>query len=374
MYIGKRVKLDKIHYQIRKLDSYDKKYNFVVAPRCLGKSVSLWRKAYKMFRKTGMAVLVLRRYEADITETYLGEAEDSINKFMPEKKRVQFEYTKGTKDGFLDIYIKDKRFARIIALNTKESRLKSSSCLTGMMIFDEFICNNLTESYLKDEYNKLKSVYTTYSRAYVEYMETTFHKCVPYEKIYFCGNPYSIFNPYWAGLIDVDFADIKAGCFLVGRNYVIDCPPISEELKDFLIKHGIYDPLEDDEYTKYAFGGQAVNDDHIRVENRQPEGYTLKYVFRIQRRYIGMFKDTRDRETIGYDAGRFWCREMKQTELGNRKVLATDFDNLVSGTRLLNTDQRALLYILSQAISKRDISFQTIAVGYLTEEIYKCIK
>ena len=68
MYTGKRVKKDKIHYSIRKLDSYNKKYNFIVSPRILGKSTVMWNKIYKKWKKYGLPALVVRRYEADITD------------------------------------------------------------------------------------------------------------------------------------------------------------------------------------------------------------------------------------------------------------------------------------------------------------------
>ena len=97
MYTGKRVKKDKIHYSIRKLDSYNKKYNFVVSPRILGKSTVMWNKIYKKWKKYGLPALVVRRYEADITDTYIDAAEDAINTFLPEYKRIQFKYTKSTK-------------------------------------------------------------------------------------------------------------------------------------------------------------------------------------------------------------------------------------------------------------------------------------
>ena len=94
MYTGKRVKKDKIHYSIRKLDSYNKKYNFIVSPRILGKSTVMWNKIYKKWKKYGLPALVVRRYEADITDTYIDAAEDAINTFLPEYKRIQFKYTK----------------------------------------------------------------------------------------------------------------------------------------------------------------------------------------------------------------------------------------------------------------------------------------
>ena len=376
MYTGKRVKKDKIHYSIRKLDSYDKKYNFVVTPRILGKSTVMWNKIYKKWKKYGLPALVVRRYEADITDTYIDAAEDAINTFLPEYKRIQFKYTKSAKTGFSEVYVGDKLFVRIIALNTKESRLKSAETATSLLFFDEFICNNTSENYVKDECNKLNSLYTTYSRAYIKYMKANYDSNKNYcWQCYFCGNCYSIYNPYFANLIKVDFSLIKPGAFIVGRNYVIDCPRLSKELLKWAIDNGIYDTEDDSEYIKYAFGGEYINDNHIRVEEKQPDGYQLKYIFRIQRKYIGMFKDSRSRESIGYDVGKYWCKELKQGQFSvSRKVLATDFDNLVAGSKLLNTDQRALLYILSQAISKRDISYQSVAVGYLVEEIYKLIK
>lgn len=71
---------------------------------------------------------------------------------------------------------------------------------------------------------------------------------------------------------------------------------------------------------------------------------------------------------------RFWCRFTKPAEFsGSRRVYAVDFTNLVAGSRLLTTDQKALCWRLKQCVAKRDISYQSVAVGYLVEELYRAI-
>lgn len=347
----KRIKLDKIHYQIRKLDSYNKKFNFIISPRCLGKSTVLWRKAYKKFKQTDLPVLVIRRYIADITDTYIHAAENTINKFLEEEKRIQFKYIKGSIDGHVDIFINDKHFARIIALNTKESRLKSSECPTTFMMFDEFICNNLSESYLKDECNKFNSLYTTYSRAHAEIFDDA------YEKVYFAGNPYSVMNPYMSSLIKVDLYDIKPGCFLVGSNYIIDCPSLSDELVQWCIDHGLWDPDVDDEYNRYAFGGEAINDRNIRIVKTQPNGYYLKYAFAINRKLLGVYKNGTD----------YWCALIKET---SKTIISVDFDNLMTDAKMISTDMRINMSVLKRDIQRNLFTYQSVEAGYLLQSIY----
>jgi len=375
MYDGKRVKKDKIHYSIRKMDSYNKKYNFCVSPRILGKSTVMWNKIYRLWKKYHLPALIIRRYEADITDEYIEAAEDSINYFLPEHKRVEFKFNKGSKGGSSQVYIGDKLFMRILALNSKESRLKSAACATSLLFFDEFICNNLNESYVKDECNKLQSIYGTYSRKYIEYMKTNYGEKNNYVwKLYFMGNPYSLFNPYWSNLIKLDLEDIYPGCFIVGSNYIIDCPPLSKELLQWAIDNQIYDAETlDSEYNRYSIFGQAINDENIVVYNKQPSGYTLKYIFRIMRRYIGVFVNGNDERWD--QIGKYWCKELNKEEVSaKRKIYAVDFDNLVANSSLITSETTLLFYKLSKAMTKRQVSYKSISIGYIMQELYKTIK
>ena len=359
------MKKDKIHYSFRKADSYNKQLVFSISPRCLGKSTALYNKIYKHFYEDHKPSILIRRQIVDITQAYIDSIQDVINKFLPKKKQIKFSYKLGSiKEGIIDIYIEDRLFIKIAALSNPKSRIKSLYIKDLYCIaFDEFIVDNAAgEKYLKDEANKMRELWTTFRR----------EGSAKQVRLYFCGNPYSIFNPYWNKNffgIDVRLADIKPGSFIVGRNYVIDCAMPRPELIDWLINKGMYDPELDDEYQRYAFGGVNINDEHFEIHEKQPDGFKLKYIFRISRTYIGIFINDKNIED---NIGKYWCTELKEVS-NNRKVLAVDFDNLIYGSQLLTYPQRLVLSSLKTAISSRRISYNSISTGYYIEQIYKLL-
>lgn len=144
-------------------------------------------------------ILVLRRQIADVTETYVNDIENIINKFSYVPVKLFFkkgDLTSGIIDVYVAEYIKqgddyvyfNKRlFFRVLGMSNPMSRIKSLM-LPGIkyLFFDEFICNvRLGEKYLTDEAFKFKEIYNTFQR-----------ECPSGLICYFFGNPYSVYNPY----------------------------------------------------------------------------------------------------------------------------------------------------------------------------------
>lgn len=208
--------------------------------------------------------------------------QDAINDFLPEKDRIKFDFKKGNiKDGVVDVTVNGRPFCRFLAMSCPKSRIKSLRYDDpAYMIMDEFIVDNRHgEKYLLDEANRFKEIYNTFLRFATRHG----HKL----KCYFCGNPYSVYNPYYVWL-GVDLSKIKPGAFFVGQNYAIECYQLTDELRAFILAHN---PLYqfDDSYTRYAFGGQAVNDAQFKIVPKQPDGYRLRYIFRLQDRYLHIY-------------------------------------------------------------------------------------
>jgi len=271
------MKKDRLHFNFRRVDSYDKCFNFVISEREAGKSVAVLTKAYKAFIKKHRTTIIIRRLIADITETYINDVGKVINKFLPEEKQITLDFKKGNiKEGVVDVFVEDKHFLRLIALSNPMSRIKSTMIKNpAMIIFDEFICNNRAgEKYIDQEAFKFKEIYNTYQRECHGYIL----------KCYFVGNPYSLYNPYFSDL-DVDTLQLKPGAFIVGKNYIISCYQIKPELKAAILKRN---PLYqfDEAYKRYAFDGLAVNDSQFILDPRRPEKFNLRYIFRINNRYL----------------------------------------------------------------------------------------
>lgn len=356
------MKKDKIHYNFCKVDSHNKPFNFVISPREPGKSTCAWNKVYKRFDRTKQPSIAIRRLITDITDIYIGDIEKSINKFLPLKKQIKLNFKKGSiKDGVVDVFINDFLFLRVIALSNPMSRIKSTVIRNpAFIIFDEFICNlRMGEKYLKNEAFRFKEIYNTYQRECDGYIL----------KCYFLGNPYSLYNPYFADL-NINTLLLKPGAFLVGDIYCIDVYKLRQELIEKLKKNPLY--KIDDSYTRYAFDGSAVNDSNILLEPKKPDQYKLKYIFKLNQKYILVYKDNRTREYIGSDPGKYWIQCTTTCE-SSKKIYAIDFDNMEQGSILIDVETRIVFQRLKIAIGRRDCTFETIEASYLTETIFDII-
>lgn len=358
---------DKLHYNARKIDSYNKPYNFVISEREAGKSANLvGTKVYKMWRHHNRPAIILRRQIADITTTYIDDLQDAINDFLPESQKIKFEYKKGSiKEGVVDVKVKGRDFCRFIALSNPKGRIKSLKYNAWAIFFDEFIVDvRGGEKYLTDEANKFKEIFNTFNRFCVR----EYHKPL---KCYFAGNPYSVYNPYFSWL-KVDLSKVHPGAFIVGSNYVIECYQIKKELREFILANNPLYGDFDDAYRRYAFGGEAVNDANMPVNTVQPDGYKLKWVFRIEHKYLGVYYKATSRDRPGYDYGKFWITVIDYVG-DNRQIFAVDFDNLINNSKLITNDMRIITWRLKDAIGNRDVSFGSVEAGYLTEAIYTII-
>lgn len=356
------IKHDNIHLNGRRLDSYNKPFNFFITERETGKSTWAYTKMYKTYLHKHRPSILLRRRINDITEIWVHDVGETINQFL--KEPIELEFKKGDiKSGVLDVKIKGRKdvFFRVIALSNPKSRIKSLVLDNpAYLIFDEFILDTSSgEKWLQGEAEKFQDLYKTFSRHALKYKNSL--------KCYFLGNPYTVYSPYMTWL-NVNLSDIKPGCFIVGNNYVIDCQHLSKELREFLVKN---DPLYqfDNSFTKYLFG-QAINDTKFPIIEKKPQGYKLKYIYRINHRYVAVWHKDVERVKAGYDCGKYWIGILDDKYKGSKDVFACDFDNLVEGTRIVTADMHAMTWRLRDAIGQRDVTYQSIECGYLIEAIF----
>lgn len=366
-YELKEWKCDDMHFDFKTIDGYQKSFNFVVCSREAGKSVALWKKIYNNFRRTGHPAVIFRRKIVDITCAYIDDIATLINKFT--HNNIEFNYAKGDiKQGQIDVRLNDKIFFRVIALSAPMSRLKSMVLRNvDIMGFDEFICNmRAGEKYETEESFKFEEVFTTYNRESEKGI-----------KCYFCGNPYSMFNPYFSWL-GISAVKLGPGKRVSGPTYIVDCYKVKPELASYLKMHN---PLytADADYAAYAFDGNAIQDTYIRILKTQPIGFKLTTLFKIQNKIIGVFRRTTienyDKiESIDCNPLRYWVRKMKPEELSvKRDILTFDFGQMADHTILINIDEKRNLNGLKQAIQYREIAYADIEVSYFMEEIYACI-
>lgn len=352
------IKRDNLHYSFREIDGYNKPFNFIISARELGKTTSAWMdKVYLPWKKNNKPWIYLTRQIVDINEALIESIADvNMNKFTDDD--INLQYSKAEfRHGIVDVKINGKLFIRIIALSITLRRIKLCTLRNcGGVLMDEYIINPRNdERYLKDEAYKLKEAYTTWRRESDGIL-----------KFYILGNPYSLYNPLFVDW-GVNTNKLKIGEFYVGENFVIHYAKLSDELREHLLK---VNPLYkfDEDYMAYALEGQAVNDSNIKVIEKLPLNYRLFYIFHINNKYVGLYKNQYSID--GED--RYWASEVD--EISRRRVIyCFDFEQLVERSIILSNDERSILNHFKIAMRKRAVSFSSIEIYYLVEEVYNSI-
>ena len=353
------VERDNLHYTFRRIDGYDQAFNFVISGREAGKSTNFFiEKAYPIWKKHKAPVLFLVRNIVEITEGLLTTMQDVvINKFFDDN--VKFQYSKASmRDGVVDIKINGELFMRVEALSITLRKIKQTILHNvSFIVFDEFIINpRMQEKYLPDEAFKFKELYTTNKR-------DRFDQTKPL-KVYWLGNPYSLYNPYFVWL-GISPAKLQFGKIYNNENCVVDYYKISLGLREKILKENPAYEFDED-YISYALEGKPVLDKNIKL-GKLPQNYHLRFVFQQENKYIGVFQNNywEDHADI------YFCCFLSQKEISNRRVAyCFNFKDLISRSILLSNEDRNKFNKFKIAMRKRLVAFQSIDCYYLIEEIY----
>lgn len=348
------IQFDDIHWNSRRIDSYNKDFNFIFGPREPGKTTFMWvKKIYSNWKKDKKPWIYFVRNVVEISEALITSIFDvNMNKFTDDN--VEPQYTKGTfKEGVVDIKIEGEIFFRIVALSIPLRRIKLAILRNAVGAYmDEYIINPRNgEKYLPDEWYKIKEAYTTWRR-----------ECEGRFKVYFTANPYSLYNPVFVGL-NVDLSKLKKGEILVGDYWAIEWVVLSPELRRSLLeKNPLY--KFDEDYSDYALEGSAINDKNIKLAT-MPEGYSLQFVLRYQDTEIGIFKNNylTDMED------KFYCKELDNYS-SKRTVYCFSFDEIVGNSALISYEDRQRFSRLKKALQRNKVAFSSIPIYYLVVEIY----
>ena len=351
------IKFDNIHWNSRRIDSYDKDINFIFGPREPGKTTYMWvKRIYEGWKKDKRPWIYMVRKSVEINEALIDSIFDTnINKFTDDC--VEVEYNKGSfKEGIVDVKINKEIFFRIVSLNIDLRRIKLAILRNAKSSYmDEYIINPRNgEKYLKDEWYKIKEAYTTWRR-----------ECEGKFKMYFTGNPYSLYNPIFVGL-GIDLKKLRKGEILVGPYYAIEWVVISSELKEWLLKVNPFYQFDED-YSEYALEGTAINDKNIKLSN-MPKDFALNMVIRYQGEEIGIYRNKY------YDefSDSFYISKIKGFSK-ERRVFCFDFEDIVGNTCLISYEDRMRFASLKKALQRNKVAFESIPIYYLIVEIYTYI-
>ena len=371
---------DNLHYSFRPIDGYNKAFNIVISPREPGKTTSMWMdKIYLPWKKNHKPWIYLVRQAVEIDDALIESIfSTNMNKFTDDNLQPIYKASSFS-DGIVDIFLEVKHlekkevkqddgslkmedvevsekhlFFRIVSLNIKMYRIKKAILRNIAGVFmDEFIINpEFAEKYLPKEFERLQEAYSTWRREADGVL-----------KMYFCGNPYSLFNPLFVGL-KVDIAKLKRDSFYVGDTFVIHWAILTEALRQKILEENPFYKF-DEEYANYAVEGCAVNDKNIRV-GKQPKNFYLSFVLKMNGKFIGVFQNNY-MESL---EDRYFCKFLDEVS-ARRTIYCFDFTEMVERSILVSMDERMKLKRYKEAMRKRLVTFEDINVYYYMEEVYK---
>ena len=374
------IQRDNLHYSYRPIDGYNKAFNIVISPRELGKTSQMWMdKIYTPWKKNHKPWIYLVRQAVEIDDALIESIfSTNMNKFTDDNLQPIYK-SSSFSDGIVDIFLEVKHlekkevkqddgsvkmedvevsekflFFRIVSLNIKMYRIKKAILRNIAGVFmDEFIINpEFAEKYLPKEFERLQEAYSTWRREADGVL-----------KMYFCGNPYSLFNPLFVGL-KVDIAKLKRDSFYVGDTFVIHWAILTEALKQKILEENPFYKF-DEEYANYAVEGCAVNDKNIKL-GKQPRNFYLSFVLKMNGKFIGVFQNNY-MESL---EDRYFCKFLDEVS-ARRTIYCFDFTEMVERSILVSMDERMKLKRYKEAMRKRLVTFEDINVYYYMEEVYK---
>lgn len=348
-------RFDDIHYNFSKIDGYNKPFNFIISGREPGKSTQLdcFKIMWPIF--CGDPIVYFVRNATEISPELIESLEGVINKWTINP--VKFIY-KNSSFGkcCVDIYFNDKIAIRFISMTIKKNTIKRL-VLKGIkyIVFDEFILDmSCGEKYITGEYSKFQEIYTTLKRER------------PGLKCYFCGNPYSLYNPYFEGL-GIDASQLTYGEITTGDNWAVEYYKMSDKLREKILKENPFYKFDNDkfdDYTAYGVEGKPVNDANIPLLPSIPSNYSLYVIFKITGTYLAVWRAS---ALIKTEFKYFICKTQAPK---NRVAYCFDFTDLVEGTKILSYSDRLKFENIRRAMRERSIAFKDIACYYKFVDVY----
>lgn len=371
----KYINVNDMYYNINSIMSLNKTYNFIISPRCLGKTSSTWRMLYRQFKEKNKKAIVIRRQIVDILDSYIDSIANEINKFLPDADQIKFLYSKGSiKQGVVDVYCvpassnqslfnatNEQLFFRVIGLSVTIARIKSQVMpgnSLSWIVFDEFMPNtrDFGEKHLNNEIDRFLEVFNTYTRC------ATNLRCI------FLGNVYSKYSPYFSWL-GVRMNELSLGNKQVGSAWVVEYADLSDELREHLMKTNPTFQVDYDKYKEYSLYGTPVNDANVILIDSQPQSSRLLYLFRLEGKLLAVYR------CLVYDDEtdlRYWIRVEKNYE-GKKGVYCFDLQSLLGGTHMTGNKEKGRFELLFKAYRYRQIGYADIEASALMDEIYDTI-
>lgn len=240
-------------YDFNKLLSYNALLNFVIGERGVGKSFGAKKFVISDYLKNGNEFVYIRRYKTELDNAYEGFFDQLQNEglFLDHTFRIAASKKK------IDKFYCDKEVCGYgVPLSTANILKSASFPKVKTLIFDEFLIDNGTYHYLRNEVTQFLDIIETIAR-------------LRDVRVILLGNAITISNPYFdyfkLGLpYNSEFRTFKDGTILV--NYIKN--PVYREKKKATRFGALIDGTE---YGEYAIDNAFLRDNDSFLAKRDKD-------------------------------------------------------------------------------------------------------
>lgn len=341
------------------IDTYNKPFNLIICPREAGKTAQLeFIKIYKTLINNRGSVIILKRYENEVNTATIDILEKRINRYLNANQQIKISDVKGLSTGCVSFNLKRNKDTFKSCLLVWLGRLQKikNSFIENVryIIFDEYVVNPKSEKYQPNEFNKIIELYQTIRRYTPQKI-----------RFYFCGNPYSKFNPF-VDYFNVPTKKLAPHKILLGNEWLVWCYQLTTERIEELKKDPIYH--YDNEYANFALSGVYSYDDKIKqvIEVKQPENFKLYCYFYYNDTLLAVFLNYFNTKNYIY-----YIKNIKEKFKGSKKYVYTFncYDNSQNLDYLIAEPGR--FESIKRAIKANQVRYSSVKACTCIFELYE---
>lgn len=259
-------------WDINKTLSYNALLNFCIGERGVGKSFAAKRFVINDYLKNGNEFVYIRRYKTELETAYEGFFEQLQTAGFFEDHQFRIQQSKKKVDKFK---IDKEVFGYGVPLSTANILKSASFPKVKTIIFDEFLIDNGTYHYLRNEVIQFLDIIETIAR-------------LRDIRVILLGNAISISNPYFDFFkltlpYQSEFKTFKKGTILV--NYIKN-----ETYREVKKQSRFGQLIDGTEYGAYAIDNEFIRDDSNFVMKRTPDSRVFSTIILKGEKY-GIWRD-----------------------------------------------------------------------------------
>ena len=259
-------------WDLTKTLSYNALLNFCIGERGVGKSFSAKKFVINDYLKNGNEFVYIRRYKTELETAYEGFFDQLQTAGFFEDHQFRIQQSKKKVDKFI---IDKEVFGYGVPLSTANILKSASFPKVKTIIFDEFLIDNGTYHYLRNEVIQFLDIIETIAR-------------LRDIRVILLGNAISISNPYFDFFklslpYQSEFKTFKQGTILV--NYIKN-----EAYREAKKATRFGQLIDGTDYGEYAIDNEFIRDDSSFVMKRSPESKVFSTIILKGEKY-GIWRD-----------------------------------------------------------------------------------